>query len=78
MVNNPFVMLAQLEQSGGDINRELQRMANQSRDVKKCLDMMHGKTSAELQCAAQKIATDHGFDLNTVIRCLGIRFPGRR
>ena len=72
-MNNPFVMLAQLVQSGGNPTAMISRMAQQNPQIAQSMQMLSGRRPQELQQIAQNLAQQKGIDLNTVIRGLGIR-----
>lgn len=72
-MNNPFVMLAQLVQSGGNPTAMINRMAQQNPQIAQSMQMLSGRRPQELQQIAQNLAQQKGIDLNTVIRGLGIR-----
>lgn len=73
MVNNPFVMLAQLVQSGGNPTAMLQQMALQNPQIAQSMQMLSGRRPRELQQIAMNLAQQKGIDINAVIRGLGIR-----
>ena len=72
-MNNPFVMLAQLVQSGGNPTAIISRMAQQNPQIAQSMQMLSGRRPQELQQIAQNLAQQKGLDLNAVIRGLGIR-----
>ena len=72
-MNNPFVMLAQLVQSGGNPTAMISRMAQQNPQIAQSMQMLSGRRPQELQQIAQNLAQQKGLDLNAVIRDLGIR-----
>lgn len=72
-MNNPFVMLAQLVQSGGNPTTMLQQMARQNPQIAQSMQMLSGRRPQELQQIAMNLAQQKGLDLNAVIRSLGIR-----
>ena len=72
-MNNPFVMLAQLVQSGGNPTAMISRMAQQNPQIAQSMQMLSGRRPQELQQIAMNLAQQKGLDLNAVIRNLGIR-----
>lgn len=72
-MNNPFVMLAQLVQSGGNPTAMISRMAQQNPQIAQSMQMLSGRRPQELQQIAMNLAQQKGLDLNAVIRGLGIR-----
>lgn len=72
-MNNPFVMLAQLVQSGGNPTAMISRMAQQNPQIAQSMQMLSGRRPQELQQIAMNLAQQKGLDLNAVIRSLGIR-----
>ena len=72
-MNNPFVMLAQLVQSGGNPTAMINRMAQQNPQIAQSMQMLSGRRPQELQQIAMNLAQQKGLDLNAVIRGLGIR-----
>lgn len=73
MNNNPFVMLAQLMQSGGNPTQMLNQMAQQNPQFAQSMQMLSGRSQRDLQQIAQNLARQKGIDLNQFIRGLGIR-----
>lgn len=72
-MNNPFAMLVQLAQSGGNPTAMLNRMVQQNPQMGQVIQMMQGKSQRELAQIAQSIAAQKGVDINALCRNLGIK-----
>lgn len=70
-MNNPIMMLLNIARSGGNPMAAMQQMANNNPQMRQAVQMMQGKSQAELQQMAQNIARERGIDLNEFIRNLG-------
>lgn len=70
--NNPIMMLMNIARSGGNPMVAMQQMANNNPQMRQAVQMIQGKSPAELQQMAQNIARERGIDLNEFIRQMGI------
>ena len=75
MMNNPVAQLMNVIRTGGDPQALLNSMASRDPQIKQAVQMMSGKTSAQLQQMAQNMARERGISLNDVMRQFGINFP---
>lgn len=71
-MNNPIMMLLNIARSGGNPMAAMQQMANNNPQMRQAVQMMQGKSPAELQQMAQNIARERGIDLNDFLRQMGI------
>lgn len=71
-MNNPIMMLLNIARSGGNPMAAMQQMANNNPQMRQAMQMMQGKSQAELQQMAQNIAKERGIDLNDFLRQMGI------
>lgn len=78
MTNNPLVSLMGLVRNGGNPQAMLNQMAQSDPQVRKVLQMMQGKSPAELRRIADNIAAERGTTVEDVARQLGITIPSNR
>lgn len=71
-MNNPIAMLLNIARNGGDPMAAMQQMAQSSPQMRQAVQMIQGKSTAELQQMAQNIARERGIDLNELLRQMGI------
>lgn len=71
-MNNPIMMLLNIARSGGNPMAAMQQMANNNPQMRQAVQMMQGKSQAELQQMAQNIARERRIDLNDFLRQMGI------
>lgn len=71
-MNNLFMLMAQLVQSGGNPTVMLNKMLQQNPQMGQVLNMMQGKSPQELHQIAQRIAAQQGVDLNSVYQQFGV------
>ena len=71
-MNNPIMTLLNIARSGGNPMAAMQQMANNNPQMRQAVQMMQGKSQAELQQMAQNIARERGIDLNDFLRQMGI------
>lgn len=71
-MNNPIMMLLNIARSGGNPMAAMQQMAQSNPQMRQAVQMMQGKSPAELQQMAQNIAKERGIDLNDFLRQMGI------
>jgi hypothetical protein len=77
-MNNPLVSLMGLVRNGGNPQAMLNQMAQSDPQVRKVLQMMQGKSPAELRRIADNIAAERGTTVEDVARQLGITIPSNR
>lgn len=78
MTINPLVSLMGLVRNGGNPQAMLNQMAQSDPQVRKVLQMMQGKSPAELRRIADNIAAERGTTVEDVARQLGITIPSNR
>jgi hypothetical protein len=67
-----------LVRNGGNPQAMLNQMAQSDPQVRKVLQMMQGKSPAELRRIADNIAAERGTTVEDVARQLGITIPSNR
>lgn len=77
-MNNPLFQLMNVMQSGGNPTALLQQMAGQNPQVRQAMQMMRGKSPAELQQMAQNMAKERNIDLNQLLQQFGMANPSKR
>lgn len=78
MMNNPLVSLMGLVRNGCNPQAMLNQMSQSDPQVRKVLQMMQGKSPAELRRIADNIAAERGTTVEDVARQLGITIPSNR
>lgn len=71
-MNNPIMTLLNIARNGGNPMAAMQQMANNNPQMRQAVQMIQGKSPAELQQMAQNIARERGIDLNDFLRQMGI------
>lgn len=77
-MNNPMGQIMGIVQAGGNPMALLQQMAGQNPQVRQTLQMLHGKSPAEMQQIAQNMAKERNIDLNQLLQQFGIANPNKR
>lgn len=77
-MNNPLFQLMNVMRSGGNPAALLQQMAGQNPQVRQAMQMMRGKSPAELQQMAQNMAKERNIDLNQLLQQFGMANPSKR
>ena len=72
-MQNPMMFLLQAARGGKDPMTMLRQMAGQNPRVAQALQMVNGKTPAQLRQMAENMARERGIDLDEMIQSLGIR-----
>ena len=78
MMNNPLVSLMGLVKNGGNPQAMLNQMAQTNPQVRQAMQMMQGKSSAELRQMAMNMAKEKGVNINDVLRQLGVNIPSEK
>lgn len=78
MMMNPMMQLVSLMKSGGNPQQLLMNMAQNNPQVQQVMQMVQGKSHAELRQMAQNIAAQRGTTIEDVARQLGITIPSER
>ena len=77
-MNNPFMQIMGLLKSGKNPNAILQTMAMNDPQVRQVMQMMNGKTPAQLEQMARNMAKERGTTIEDVARSMGIQIPSNR
>lgn len=77
-MNNPFMQMMGLLKSGKNPNAILQTMAMNDPQVRQVMQMMNGKTPAQLEQMARNMAKERGTTIEDVARYMGIQIPSNR
>lgn len=75
MMSNPLASLMGMIRSGGNPQAVLGQLAQSNPQVRQAMQMMHGKSTAELKQMAYNMAKEQGVNINDVLRQLGINNP---
>lgn len=78
MMNNPMMQMMSMLRSGKNPKQFLMQMAQSNPQVRQVMQMMQGKTPAELRQMADNIAAERGTTVEDVARQLGITIPSNR
>lgn len=71
---NPMQLIQMLQQSGNPMQM-LTGMAQTNPQLGQVMQMVNGKTPAEIERMAYDIAKQRGIDLNLFVKQMGIRLP---
>lgn len=77
-INNPMLQIMNVMRAGGNPGAMLQQMAGQNPQVRQAMQMMRGKSSAELQQMARNMANERNIDLNQLLQQFGMANPSGR
>ena len=77
-MNNPIMQIQQLMRAGKNPNAVLQIMAQSNPQVRQVMQMMNGKSPAQLEQMARNMAKERGTTIEDVARSLGIVIPSNR
>ena len=77
-MNNPLMALVSAMQSGANPMTLMQQMASSNPQIQQAMQMMQGKTPAQLEQLARNMARERGTTIEDVARSLGIGFPSNR
>jgi hypothetical protein len=64
-----------LVRNGGNPQAMLNQLAQTNPQVRQAMQMMHGKSNAELRQMAMNMAREQGVNINDVLRQLGVNAP---
>lgn len=73
MTGNPMMFLLQAARSGKDPMSLLRQMAGQNPQMAQFMQMIGGKSPAQLQQMAENMARERGINLDDMIKNMGIR-----
>lgn len=74
-MNNPLMAMLNTLRSGGNPMALIQQMAMQSPEMRQFMQMVQGKSTAQLKQMAENMAKERGVSINDVARQLGITIP---
>ena len=75
MMNNPMMAMLNIMQRGGNPMGFLQQMAGNNPQMRQFMQMINGKSPAQLRQMAENMAKERGVSVNDVARQLGITIP---
>lgn len=75
MYTNPLMMAMQMAQAGKNPMALLQSMAQSNPQMAQALQMMQGKSPADLRKVAENMAKERGIDLEQMAQSMGIKLP---
>ena len=78
MIINPMMQMVGMLRNGKDPRQFLVQMAQNNPQVRQVMQMMQGKSPAELRQMADNIAAERGTTVEDVARQLGIMIPSNR
>lgn len=74
-MNNPLMAMLNALRSGGNPMALIQQMAMQNPEMRQFMQMVQGKSTAQLKQMAENMAKERGVSINDVARQLGITIP---
>lgn len=77
-MNNPIAQMQQLLAAGRNPNSIFQMMVNSNPQARQVMNMMSGKTPAQLEQMARNMARERGTTIEDVARSMGIQIPSNR
>lgn len=78
MMNNPMMQMISMLRGGMNPQTMLENMAQNNPQVRQVMQMMQGKSPAELQQMAENMAAQRGTTVEDIARQLGITIPSNR
>lgn len=78
LMNNPIAQIMQLMQVGKDPNAIMQILAQSNPQVRQVMQMMNGKSPAQLEQIARNMAKERGTTIEDIARSMGIQIPSNR
>lgn len=72
MGNGPMAMLMRAAQSGGNPMQIISQMAGNNPQMQQGMQLINGKSPAELEQYARNMAQSQGRDINQILNSLGI------
>lgn len=78
MMINPMLQMVGMLRNGKNPQQLLMQMAQNNPQVRQVMQMMQGKSPAELRQMADNIAAERGTTVEDVARQLGIMIPSNR
>lgn len=77
-MNNPLAQMMGLLKAGKNPNAILQTMAMNDPQVRQVMQMINGKTPAQLEKMARNMAKERGTTIEDIARSMGIQIPSNR
>lgn len=77
-MNNPFMQIMGLLKAGKNPNAILQTMAMNDPQVRQVMQLMNGKSPAQLEQMARNMAKERGTTIEDIARSMGIQIPSNR
>lgn len=74
-MNNPLASLMGLVRNGMRPEAIIQQMVSTNPQAKQAVQMMQGKSPAQLRQMAMNMAKEQGVNINDVLRQLGVNVP---
>lgn len=78
MMNNPMMQMLAMMRGGQNPQQVLFTMAQNNPQVRQVMQMMQGKSPAELRQMADNMAAQRGTTVEDIARQLGITIPSNR
>lgn len=78
MMNNPMMQMLAMMRGGQNPQQVLLTMAQNNPQVRQVMQMMQGKSPAELRQMADNMAAQRGTTVEDIARQLGITIPSNR
>ncbi len=75
MAMNPLNMILQVMQSGNNPMQFLQNQAMQNPQMAQAMNLINGKSPAQLRTIAENMAKESGVDLNALAKSFGLTLP---
>jgi hypothetical protein len=77
-MNNPIMQMQQLMRSGKNPNAVLQILAQNNPQARQVMQMINGKSPAQLEQMARNMAKESGTTIEDIARSMGIQIPSNR
>lgn len=77
-MNNPIMAMVNMMRTGGNPMALMQQMAKSNPQVNQVMQMMKGKSPAQLKSMAENIAKERGTTVEDVAQQLGLSVPTNR
>ena len=78
MMNNPFVAIVSAFRRGNNPMAMLEQMAGQDPQINRAMQIMRGKSPAQLEQIARNMANERGVSVDDIARSLGVTVPSTR
>ena len=77
-MNNPIMQMQQLMRAGKNPNAVLQILAQNNPQARQVMQMINGKSPAQLEQMARNMAKESGTTIEDIARSMGIQIPSNR